>query len=186
MDPLARLKAGIDQAQEVIGKIEPGQYDLPTPCSEWSVGQVINHMIGALVMFGDVAAHGEADPGLFAGDLVGDDAAASLRAAGDQALAGWSVEGKMDGMANLPFGEFPAAFALQLPAMDMLVHSWDLARATGQQVRWNADLVADTLAFSEGTFTTPEFRGDDFSPPVAVAEGADDLSKLVAFLGRTP
>lgn len=186
MDPLTRLRAGIDQAEAVISQIEPARYDEPTPCTEWNVGQLINHMIGALAMFRDVAAHGEVDPALFAQDLIGDDAIKSLLTAGDAAVTGWAAEGKMDGMANLPFGEFPAAFALQLPAMDMLVHSWDLAKATGQQVSWNPDLVADTRAFCEATFTSAEFRGDNFAPPVAIADESDDLSKLVAFMGRTP
>lgn len=186
MDPLTRLRAGVDQAAGVIGQIEPAQYGLPTPCAEWNVGQLINHMIGALAMFRDVAARGEADPGVFTQDLIGDDASTSLREAGDAAIAGWSGEGRLDGTAKLPFGEFPAAFALQLPAMDMLVHSWDLATSTGQQVSWNADLVADTREFCEATFSSPEFRGDDFAPPVAVADDADELSKLVGFLGRTP
>jgi hypothetical protein len=71
----------------------------------------------------------------------------------------------MEGVANLPMGEFPAAFALQLPAMDMLVHSWDLARATGLDIEWDPDLVADNRAFSEATFSSPEFRGEGFGPP---------------------
>ena len=186
MDPLTRLRAGIEQAEEVISQIDPGQYDQPTPCTEWNVGQVINHMIGALAMFRDVAAHGEVDPALFSQDLIGDDAVKSLLTAGDAAVTGWAAPGKMDGMAKLPFGEFPAVFALQLPAMDMLVHSWDLATATGQQVNWNPDLVEDTRGFCEATFTSAEFRGDDFAPPVMVADDADELSKLVAFMGRTP
>ncbi len=186
MDPLIRLRAGIAQAEEVVSQIDRTQYGLATPCPEWNVGQVINHMIGALVMFRDVAANGEADPGSFAEDQIGDDAVKSLLAAGEAALAGWGAEGKMDGMAKLPFGEFPAAFALQLPAMDMVVHSWDLSKGTGQHVNWNADLVAETRAFSEATFTSAEFRGNDFGPPVDVPDDANDISKLVGFLGRTP
>lgn len=186
MDPLTKLTAGIKQAEEVISQIDRTQYHLATPCPEWNVGQVINHMIGALVMFRDVAANGHADPGMFAQDQIGDDAVKALLAAGEAAVAGWSVAGMMDGMANLPFGEFPAAFALQLPAMDMVVHSWDLSQGTGQQVNWSAELVADTRTFSEATFTSAEFRGNDFGPPIGVPDDADDISKLVGFLGRTP
>lgn len=186
MEPLARLQAGVDQAEDVIGRIDRGQYDLSTPCHEWNVGELVNHMIGALVMFRDVAEHGECDPAIFGQDLIGDDATKSLVTAGHEAIAGWSAPGKIDGMAKLPFGEMPARFALQLPSMDMLVHSWDLAKATGLDVDWNQALVSDVKAFSEENLAEPELRGDDFAPPVQVGEAADDLSALVAFLGRTP
>lgn len=186
MDPLTRLRAGVDQARPIISAITTDRYDLPTPCSEWNVRQLINHMIGGLVMFRDVGTAGEADPALFGADLIGVDATASFDAAGAAALEAWSAEGKMEGTAKLPFGEFPAAFALQLPAMDMVVHGWDLAKATGQEVDWDGGLVAETRAFCEATFTTAEFRGNDFAPAVEVDGDADDLSRLVAFLGRRP
>jgi uncharacterized protein (TIGR03086 family) len=143
-------------------------------------------MIGALVMFRDVGADGVADPSLFGRDLIGADAANSFDEAGRAAVAAWGAEGKVDGTAKLPFGEFPAAFALQLPAMDMLVHSWDLAKATGQTVEWNSQLVAETTAFCRATFDNPQFRGTDFAPPIEVGDDASDMDRLVAFLGRQP
>lgn len=186
MDPLTRLRAAIDQARPIVAAASPADYHLPTPCPEWNVEQLINHMIGALIMFRDVGVDGQADPALFTRDLIAGDAAASLAATGAAAVQAWSGEGQLDGTAKLPFGDFPAAFALQLPAMDMVVHGWDLATATGQHVDWSPELIADTLAFTQATFTTREFRGDDFAPSVEVAADADDITRLVAFLGRQP
>lgn len=186
MDPLTRLRVAIDQARPIVAAARTDDYTLPTPCSDWSVEQLINHMIGALVMFRDVGVDGQADLALYARDLIDADAAGSFTAAGDAAVRAWSGEGQLDGAANLPFGEFPAAFALQLPAMDMVVHGWDLATATDQHVDWNPELVTDTLAFCHASFTDPEFRGNDFAPPVEVPEDSDDIARLVAFLGRRP
>jgi uncharacterized protein (TIGR03086 family) len=186
MDPLTRFRAAIDQASPIVASINPHDYQLPTPCDEWNVEQLINHVIGALTMFRDAAVDGTVDPALFTRDLIAGDAAASFDAAGAAAVQAWSVDGRLDGTANLPFGEFPAVFALQLPAMDMVVHGWDLATATGQHVEWNPELVAATLAFSLETFTSPQFRGADFAAPVEVPDDADDLTRLVAFLGRKP
>jgi uncharacterized protein (TIGR03086 family) len=186
MDPLSRLGAAVGQARPIISAVSRDRYDEPTPCTDWSVGQLINHMIGGLTMFRDVGIDGQADPALFSRDLIGEDATASFDAAGAAALEAWGADGKMAGTASLPFGEFPAAFALQLPAMDMVVHGWDLAKATGQEVNWDRDLIAETLAFCEATFTTPEFRGNDFAPAVELDGDPDDLSRLVAFLGRQP
>lgn len=186
VDPVERLGAGVAQAEAVVARIGPEQYGWSTPCDGWTVRDLVHHMIGALVMFAAVARDGQADPALFERDLIGDDAAASLGAAGREAVALWSVPGRLDGMANLPFGEMPAAFALQLPSMDMLVHSWDLATATDMEVAWDESLVSDVWAFSRETFDDPAMRGDDFAPPVTVDDDADDLSRLVAFLGRRP
>lgn len=186
MDPLTRLQAAIDQARPIIAGIAVDDYSRPTPCADWNVRQLINHMIGALVMFRDVGTDGVADPALFERDLIDDDAVAAFDEAGRGAVAAWSGEGKLEGTAKLPFGEFPAAFALRLPAMDLVVHGWDLANATGQTPRWNSELVADTLAFSEATFAAPEYRGADFADPVDPPAEADDLTRLVAFLGRRP
>ena len=186
MDPLTRLQAGIEQARPVIAAATPDDYDLPTPCSEWNTREVINHMIGALTMFRDVAVDGSADTSLFGRDLIGDDALASFDSVAQEMLAAWGQPGKLDGMAKLPFAEMPAQFAIQFPAMDMVVHAWDVATATGKPVSWNAELVADTLAFCEATFANPELRGHDFAAAVPAPESADDLTKLVSFLGRTP
>lgn len=186
MEPLLRLQVAVDQARPIIAAVPQEKYDLPTPCSEWSVRQLINHMIGGLTIFRDVAVDGSADPALFGRDLVGADAAESFDEVADAAIKGWTVEGRADGVANLPFGTFPAAFALQLPATDMLVHGWDLAKATGQQVAWNASLVDDTLRFCEQAFTEPEMRGHSFDPPVDVPDDAPTIDRLVALLGRRP
>lgn len=186
MDPLTRLQAGIEQARPIIAAAATSDYGLPTPCPGWDVEQLIIHVIGALTMYRDVGINGEVDPALFTRDLVAGDAGTSFNAAGAAAVAAWSLPGKVEGTAKLPFGEFPAAFALQLPAMEMVVHGWDLAKATGQHVEWRPDLIADTLSFGESTFTDPAFRGNHFAPPVEVGPDADDVTRLVAFLGRQP
>lgn len=186
MDVLGNLQAGIDQAGSVLARIPTTSYDKATPCPDWNVGQLANHMVGGLSMFRDVGNTGQVDPSMFERDLVGADGPAALANAGREAIAAWSGPGKLDGTANLPFGEYPATFALQLPAMDMLVHSWDLARAEGLDVDWDPDLVANTTEFVTQMLADPNNRGHDFGPPVTVSDDADPMDRLVAFLGRHP
>jgi uncharacterized protein (TIGR03086 family) len=186
MDPLTRLQAGIDQARPIVAAVGEGDNAKATPCAEWNVRQVLGHMIGTLVMFRDIGTQGQADPEVLAQDQVGTNAAESFDAAGKSAVAAWSDPEKLAGTAMLPTGEIPAQFALQILATDMVVHGWDVASATGQRVEWNPELVAETLQFSESTFNVPEMRGSEFQPPVPVPDDADDLSRLVAFLGRQP
>lgn len=186
MDSLARLQAGIDHARPIVAAITQDDYGRPTPCEAWTVRELINHMLGALTMFRDVAVEGVADPALFARDLIGDDALASFNRVSAQVVAGWQADGRLDGTAKLPWGEFPAPFALQFPAMDMLVHGWDLARATGQQHEWEDELVLDNLMFAQSTLASPEIRVGFYAAPIDLPGDAPGIDRLVAFLGRHP
>ncbi len=186
MEILDRLAAGVDQAAAVVAQVPRDRYDDPTPCEGWSVEYVINHMIQALTMFREIGTTGSLDPATLEGDLIGADAAGSLKEAGDAAVAAWSEPGKIDGMAAMPWGEMPAAFALQLPSQDMLVHSWDVAIGAGLDIDWNDDLVESVAAFAEANMGDPAMRGNDFGPPVEVSADADRMTRLLAFLGRHP
>jgi uncharacterized protein (TIGR03086 family) len=186
MDSVTRLQAGIDHARPIIAATTHHDYGRPTPCDAWTVRELINHMLGALTMFRDVAVEGVADPAVFAQDLIGDNALASFNRVSVEAVAGWQANGRMDGTAKLPWGEFPALFALQFPAMDMLVHGWDLARAVGQQHQWEDEMVLDNLTFAQSTLASAEIRAGFYDPPVDVADDAPAVDRLVAFLGRHP
>ena len=129
---------------------------------------------------------GVADPALFTRDLIGDDALASFNQVSDEALGGWRTDGRLDAPAKLPWGEFPAPFALQFPALDMLVHGWDLAQATGQQHEWEDELVLETLSFAQSTLVSPEIRAGFYGPAIDLSDDAPAIDRLVAFLGRHP
>jgi uncharacterized protein (TIGR03086 family) len=95
--------------------------------------------------------------------------------------------GRQDsGVANMPWGEMPANLAVQMLADDVPVHGWDLAQSTGQQVAWDQALAAETLEFAQAMFASPEIRVGSFEASVPLADGADAMTRLVAFLGRTP
>ncbi len=180
-----RLDRSIDTARGVLTQTTPDQYGLATPCAEWDVRQLVNHTIGALVMFSDALTKGEADIGKLMGDLVGADALSSYDAAAAAAVAAFQAPGTLDGTVRLPFAELPAAFGIQVLADDVLVHGWDLARATGTTVDWDQGLAADTLAFVQTSFP-PEMRGGEFGKEVPVADEADAMTRLVGELGRQP
>ena len=91
MDPITRLDASVQQAQSVVSHIPIDQYDRPTPCSEWDVGALINHMLQALVMFREAGENGKVDPETMMGDLRGDDAAGAIGRIGGEAVAAWST-----------------------------------------------------------------------------------------------
>ena len=66
------------------------------------------------------------------------------------------------------------------------MHGWDSSKPTGQAVRWNAELVSDTLRSAPPPPTGPQLRGSAFAAPVEIPDDSDDLTKLVAFMERQP
>jgi uncharacterized protein (TIGR03086 family) len=186
MDALRRLEASIDQTRPIVAATRADQLGQPTNCPDWDVRGLLNHTVGALVMFRDVANEGEADVAALMTDQIGDDPLAAYDLRAKEVLEAWRAKGT-DGTANLPFGEFPAEFGLSLLADDQTVHGWDLARATGQDVAWDQDLAQEHLDFATATFgPAPEMRGTDFAAEVEAPPDADTMTRLVAFLGRQP
>ena len=185
MDPISRLEASIEQARPVLGATTNGQYDLGTPCTDWDVRTLLNHMVGALVMYRDVADKGEADLAVLSRDQVGDEHITAFKVRSKEAVE--ALRGQdMEGTLTLPFAELPTGFAIQMVADDMLVHAWDLAQATGQTVEWDQELAAETLEWAQSAFGDPAIRGNEFGGPVEVADDADPMTRLVAYLGRQP
>lgn len=186
MDPLALLQASIDQTRIVVRGVAPDQLGASTPCPEWDVRALGNHLLGALVMFRDVAAKGAADIAALERDHVGDDLSAAYDRLSAATIAAWSEAGRIDGTANMPWGEMPSVLAVQMLADDVVVHGWDLARSTSQRIEWDQDLAVAILEFAQMMFASPEIRAGSFDESVAVPPGADAMTRLVAFLGRTP
>jgi uncharacterized protein (TIGR03086 family) len=70
--------------------------------------------------------------------------------------------------------------------LDILVHGWDLARATGQDPELDAEVAEPVLAFAREAFVDEGARAPSIGPEVAVPAGASVTDRLVGFLGRTP
>jgi uncharacterized protein (TIGR03086 family) len=104
----------------------------------------------------------------------------TVRDAADAALG---APGALDERVKLPFDEMTASDGLGFPMSDMLVHTWDLARAIGAHDRLHPDACEKALADLEPIDDL--LRGPGFyGPKLAPAAGADVQDKLLAFLGR--
>jgi uncharacterized protein (TIGR03086 family) len=180
-----RLEGAVLATGAIVKGAAAADLAAPSPCAGWDARAVINHTIGAMTMFRDVVEKGEADVALLSSDLVGADAATSFERAGREVVEQFRRRGDLEGTLRLPFGEFPAAFGIALLTNDVVVHGWDVARATGQPAAFDDDLVAACGAFARATFENPEVRGNDFGPEAAAPEGASAMDALAAYLGRS-
>jgi uncharacterized protein (TIGR03086 family) len=187
MDLLPTMERVLDRAGEVVDNVEPSQLDDPTPCTEWSVRDVINHIVGGSTMFAECVEQGSVPDSrlgeLMGGDNLGADYKAAFHAATDRARRAFSEEGALEKTVKLPFGEMPAGVALNIAVMDVMTHALDIAKATGQTV--DDDELLETALEVGRQLITPEFRTPGvFDPEQPAPPDASAADKLLAFAGR--
>ena len=172
----------------IVSGITADQLNNPTPCTEFDVEQLRDHVVGWL----DTFAAGFADPGGQAprtsldGYQAPEDAAAEVRAAA-ATLAAAIRGGAAARPLRLGDSGMPGDMALSMILWEYQVHGWDLARATGQPWSPPAAALEESLAFAP-TMLTPDYQGEGkaFAPRVPVAADAPPLDRLVGLSGRDP
>lgn len=184
MNPSDQLRTGADAITALIAGTRPDQMDGPTPCSEWSVRDVLNHVVGGAHMFAAAFSGNPAPAHDGPGDLIGDDPAAAWAGAVDAFVASIDAPGALDNMVPMPWGDTPGPMVYEILKFDILVHAWDLARATGQPFDPPADLVENTIGVAQ-MMLSPQMRATVFGPEMPVPDGASPIDRLAAFTGRT-
>ncbi|KJS56732.1 hypothetical protein VM98_04830 [Streptomyces rubellomurinus subsp. indigoferus] len=179
--PYSRALAAFD---ERVRLITPGQWDSPTPCTDWSVRDLVNHLTGEqlwvpeLLMGATVSEVG----GRFDGDLLGDDPVAAWTAAARAADRAFAVPGATQLIVHLSFGDASGRYYLDQLTTDLVIHSWDLATGIGHGTRLPEDLVDFALEqlADYGDLSSSGL----FDPPVPVPEKAGPQTRLLALAGR--
>ncbi len=179
-DRVAQLARAIDAVAPIVAAVRPEQLDLPSPCTEWTVRQVIAHLVAGNE--GLTALLEEREPGET--DL-GDDPAAAFAASGERLLAAVRAPGALDGSLVMPFGPVPAPMAVGFRFGDVLNHGWDVARATGQPTDFAPELHEAALAMVRRTMASYDRTNSPaFKPETPAPAGASAADRLAAFLGR--
>jgi uncharacterized protein (TIGR03086 family) len=172
----------------VVGGISKEQLHNPTPCTEWDVEQLRDHVVGWLVTF----AAGFADPDGQAPRASLDsyqppaDPAAETETATDTLIR--AVRGGATGRPlRLGDSAMPGDMALSMILWEYQVHGWDLARATGQPWSPPAEAAAASLSFAPAMLTDDyQGEGKPFAKRVPVPESAAPLDRLLGLSGRDP
>lgn len=178
MDPLTQFSRLGEPLGAVMAEITPDQLDLPTPCAQFTVRGVLQHMIGGATMFA-AAYRDESAP---EPDL--DDPLAGIGPALQDLGEAVSAPGALDRTIPAPFGELDGATFLRYVVLDGLVHGWDLATATGQPYDPPADLVAEADTYAHGMLD-PLRDGTTFADAVTPAPDATPIERLAAYTGRS-
>jgi uncharacterized protein (TIGR03086 family) len=165
-------------SQWALSKV-PGaatKLDAATPCDEWAVRQLMNHMLETQNYFVSTARGVDASrPSPDPPELLGDDPVADFEGARTDMLSTFGEAGVIEKTGP----------SLGIAFTDLLVHTWDLARATGQDATMPEGLPEAAYQMIHGRFTDDQRKGV-FKPEVPVPASASAQDKLLAYTGRDP
>ncbi|GAA0403459.1 TIGR03086 family protein [Acrocarpospora corrugata] len=184
------LERGFETTTSLLASVPADGWDRPSPCADWTVRQVGNHLAGGLTLLARVAngepvAPEEHDPRLTSGtDHLGSDPAASFAAVAERCLAAFGAPGALERIVSFAAGPVPAAVLADVCLLESLVHGWDIA--SGAQVSFKPeDAVLDAVtAFSQRAIGAENRANGQFGPALTAAPADPPLTSLLAHLGR--
>jgi uncharacterized protein (TIGR03086 family) len=177
------LAAGAAEAARVTSGVAPGQLGGPTPCPDFDTRALVNHLVAYTGIGMELRARREPHPeDLPTRDFTADPQwAAAYATQLDRSVAAWADpavwEGEVAGM--------PADAMAGMLFLELVLHGWDLARATGQEYRLD-DASAAFLVRVVGDQAELYRQYKGFAEPVEVPAGAGDLDRALALSGRDP
>jgi uncharacterized protein (TIGR03086 family) len=186
-EPIELLLVANDEFARRLRLVGPDDWRRPTPCSEWDVRALVNHVVGGnvryqLLLSGAATEQVEATRTV---DHLGEDALASFVGTADVVVACFHEDGALERVGHHASGDRTGRELLSMRILDAAVHGWDLARATGADETLDEDVVAFLLAYTAGLDLGPQQRA--FA--LADADGPRDGSaqdQLLHRLGRHP
>ncbi|MFI5709828.1 TIGR03086 family metal-binding protein [Kribbella sp. NPDC051620] len=184
---LVLLDIAIEEFARRLRLVGPGDWRRPTPCTEWDVRALVNHVVGANVRY-QLLLHGAQPDQIEATrsvDHLGDDALASFVATAGRMVACFHEDGALERVAHHVIGDRTGSELVSMRILDAAVHAWDLARAIGADETLNDDVVAFLLAYSLDLELGPQ--GHAFATTYAdVSRNASPQDQLLHRLGRHP
>ncbi|MEU1882762.1 TIGR03086 family metal-binding protein [Streptosporangium sp. NPDC020072] len=178
-DMMPLMRRATEQTADLVRTVvrTAGQERLgdPTPCAEFDVRGLINHLEWVAEMFESV---GEGGPRVEQGPYAGD-----FPERAERTLAVWSRPEVWEGVS--PAMGMPMTTLAHMFLVDMVVHGWDLSRAVGEPYEPDAEAVERALDFTGQMAEMGRKRGA-FGPPVAVPDDAPPFDRLLGLIGRDP
>jgi uncharacterized protein (TIGR03086 family) len=171
----------------VVDNVTPAELSDPTPCDEWDVRALVNHVILWTSYSLERRAHGESvAPELMERDFAAaPDFASAYRAQLDRAVAAWADPAVWDRELDMMGAATPAADVGALIIAEMVLHGWDLAAATGQDYSVSERATGAALRAVEANAELfRQYQG--FADPVPMAADARVLDRVLALSGRDP
>jgi uncharacterized protein (TIGR03086 family) len=169
----------------VVAGISDDQWTDPTPCEGQDVRTLTNHLVGGNFWVAELAPGGTIEDvgDRLDGDVLGADATAAYDQSAKVAAAAFQAAGAMDRPVAVSYGPVPGSIYAGHRIVDIVVHGWDLAKATGQDTTLDPALVQACWEIVVPQAELLKASGA-FAEPVPVGDDADLQTKLLALLGR--
>ncbi|MBB5954212.1 uncharacterized protein (TIGR03086 family) [Saccharothrix tamanrassetensis] len=170
-----------------VRRVRPDQWQLGTPCKEWSVHDLVNHLVYEQLWAPELLAGCTVEQvgDRFEGDQLGADPLHAWVLAAAAAREAWISPKALLRPVHLSWGRSTAVEYGRQMTLDLGVHAWDLARAIGVDDRIDPDLARTLLEYATENASSLRDSGV-FDAPVPVPDDASDQDRLIALLGRTP
>jgi uncharacterized protein (TIGR03086 family) len=186
-EPIELLVVANDEFARRLRLVGSDDWRRPTPCSEWDVRALVNHVVGGnvryqLLLDGAPTEQVEATRTV---DHLGDDALASFVATADGVAAYFHEDGALERIAHHGTGDRTGRELLSMRILDAAIHGWDLARAIGADETLDDDVVAFLLAYTADLDLGPQQRAFALAD-VDVPRDASPQDQLLHRLGRHP
>jgi uncharacterized protein (TIGR03086 family) len=177
---------------EVVSRVTADDLGRPTPCSEWTLGQLLTHMTAQHLGFAAAAAGHGADPDAWKAAPLAGEPVLEYAAAADAVIAAFAEPSVLERRFQLPEimpgMAFPAGQAISFHFIDYVVHGWDVARALGVSYELDAELAEAGLPVAQAVpCGASRLRpGAAFRPVLDAPAEADPLDRILTLLGRSP
>lgn len=189
MNQIEIYKQATEQFTDLVEQIDDSQWGGTTPCADWSVRDLVNHVVGEALWIAPlfegktIAEVGSA----LDGDILGDDPKQTWRQARNSALQILDQPGVLAKTVHLSYGDQTGTQYMEPMAIDAIIHAWDLAAAIGADRKINSDLVDYALKavqemlakYGRGGFFGPEFQ-------LTSEQSQDHQNQLLALTGHNP
>jgi uncharacterized protein (TIGR03086 family) len=182
-----QLTVSADEAAKIVAGTTPDQFGDLTPCGKWDVKELLNHLVlWTSHSFERRARSEQVGADLMERDFASEpDYAAAYRAQLDRALAAWSDPAIWETEIDTGSGTTPATKMAEMVMMEMVLHGWDLAKATGQSYQC-PDEVAETVGRALADVVEMYREYDGFAAEVVLGPDASAFDRVLAVSGRDP
>jgi uncharacterized protein (TIGR03086 family) len=178
-------RRSVEYFDSLVQQIVPGQWDDPTPCTDWSIHDLVNHIVNEdkwtpeLLNGKTIEEVGDR----FDGDLLGEDPSGVWNQASKEAVSAVQDEGAMQRTVNVSWGKISGEEYTSQLFLDHLIHGWDLASGLGVNTTLDTELVEACWRYAKAGEEL--IRGSGvFGKDIDVPEDADTQTRLLAMLGR--
>jgi uncharacterized protein (TIGR03086 family) len=178
-------RRALEDTRSVVAGIDRAQWADPSPCAGWDVRALLNHVVSGNLWAAELGSGRTIEEvgNRLDGDVLGDDALAAYDISADAAAATFEAPGALDAPCAVSYGPVPGSVYAGHRFIDVLIHGWDLATATGQDATLDPELVDAAYRLLQDQADMVRASGM-FGEDILVPIGVGPQTQLLAFIGR--